>query len=74
MNYNKVFLNVWVTIEFKALDIKNGTVIYFCEEVKYFISLLTNEVREKIEEKNSLHPFQNFDHKLNIFAIVRFPY
>lgn len=40
MNYNKVFLNVWVTIEFKALDIKNGTVIYFCEEVQVFYFLV----------------------------------
>lgn len=75
MNYNKVFLNVWVAIEFKALEIKNGIVIYFCEEVQVFY--LTNEVREKTGEKNSLHLFQTFNHKLNIlniFAIVRIPF
>lgn len=40
MNYNKVFLNVWVAVEFKALEIKNGIVIYFWEEVQIFYFLV----------------------------------
>lgn len=39
----------------------------FAENYWNSISLVTDDkVREEVEEKNSLHLFQNFDHKLNI--------